>query len=631
MMRKRDLRDAATTSACDDVGTSSGAEFELKTRLYLGDLEKHEEKFGRANVRRWKEALTQVARIKGWGLKDKGYGEIINTIVDEVFNKLKKRRRNMPDRLVGIHDRVEAIKDLLKEGCGCPEIALDMVKMKEGTNRVVALNLTGLSQAQNFTSEEFSKLPNLRFLELEGGNMVGDFKNLLSKLIWLSWSVCPLELKATNLCLKKLAVLELSGRNITENWPGWGPCLVSEKLKVIRITGCSMLKRIPDFSKCLNLKRLVIQGCETLLVVDGSLSKLEHLKHVQINSQRLRLQQRDEFEQLPELPVSLKELKLSSHLLPTVPDFSYLTNLVHLHIWSDNPGLSEGAPKIEWIKGLSNLERLTLVMRDVKFPLINWATLSQLRILEITCVDPQSMLGLPSSLEKLTLHDVNSPMERSLFCDLTNLSSLELCKCRLREVKLDDVLVGQQQEKLHSLEVRDSELLERLSLQGLKGLQYLRVSNCPGLTDLEGWEESVSLEKFSFLSFKSLGESVLLHELSIIGDESLEKIPDLSALEDLRRLYLTHQSTARILQSYCGRYQQPTPERKNNLLFSCGVARQWFVSNRSTRRCVRTAWTPPRSSSAGLSRFRVPSQRQDRDPLAILIGIVLLSYVLCED
>ncbi|XP_056167208.1 disease resistance protein L6-like isoform X1 [Syzygium oleosum] len=940
MKRKRDLRDAATTSACDDVGTSSGAEFEvflsfrgldtrlnftdclyhslvgagirvfrdneeirkgekiggellhaiksakilvpvfsrnyassawclrelthmvdcsskandkvilpifydvdpndvkLKTRLYLDDLEKHEEKFGRDNVRRWKEALTQVARIKGWGLNDKGYGEIINTIVDEVFNKLKKRRRNMPDRLVGIHDHVEAIKDLLKKGSpdihylvihgmggigkttlasavfnqisngfeGCsflldvresaqhggiidlqkqllsdilqgrslathnsvdagidiiserfrnkkvllilddvdkwdqlsklagnsdwfgpgskiiittrdinflpikvkgeessfqahseqfeiyemtqmdsfhslqlfskhafgmdfpphdyddishkitrktgglplalevigsslfgkskqfwkdtlrkldlvpkqevfnklkisydmlehsqrdifldiacyfigkerlhpyymwkasnyfpksevivltrmslikiqendtlwmhdqlrdlgreiiqredvnipgkrsrlwvPEIALDTVKMREGTNRVVALNLTGLSQVQNFTSEEFSKLPNLRFLELEGGNMVGDFKNLLSKLIWLSWSVCPSKLKATNLCLKKLAVLELSGSNITENWPGWGPCLVSENLKVIRITGCSRLKRIPDFSKCLNLKRLILQGCKALLVVDGSLSKLEHLKHMQINSQQLRLHQCDEFEQLPELPVSLKELKFSSHLLPTVPDFSYLTNLVHLHIWSDTPGLSEGALKIEWIKGLSNLERLTLVMRDVTFPLINWATLYQLRILEITCVDPQSMLGLPSSLEKLTLHDVNSPMERSLFCDLTNLSSLELCKCRLREVRFDDVL-GQQLEKLHSLKVRDSELLERLSLRGLKGLQYLGLFNCPRLIKLEG-----------------VGELESLEELSLLGSKSLKKLTEPLALENLRRLCL---------------------------------------------------------------------------------------------
>ncbi|XP_056167210.1 disease resistance protein L6-like isoform X2 [Syzygium oleosum] len=767
MKRKRDLRDAATTSACDDVGTSSGAEFEvflsfrgldtrlnftdclyhslvgagirvfrdneeirkgekiggellhaiksakilvpvfsrnyassawclrelthmvdcsskandkvilpifydvdpndvkLKTRLYLDDLEKHEEKFGRDNVRRWKEALTQVARIKGWGLNDKGYGEIINTIVDEVFNKLKKRRRNMPDRLVGIHDHVEAIKDLLKKGSpdihylvihgmggigglplalevigsslfgkskqfwkdtlrkldlvpkqevfnklkisydmlehsqrdifldiACyfigkerlhpyymwkasnyfpksevivltrmslikiqendtlwmhdqlrdlgreiiqredvnipgkrsrlwvPEIALDTVKMREGTNRVVALNLTGLSQVQNFTSEEFSKLPNLRFLELEGGNMVGDFKNLLSKLIWLSWSVCPSKLKATNLCLKKLAVLELSGSNITENWPGWGPCLVSENLKVIRITGCSRLKRIPDFSKCLNLKRLILQGCKALLVVDGSLSKLEHLKHMQINSQQLRLHQCDEFEQLPELPVSLKELKFSSHLLPTVPDFSYLTNLVHLHIWSDTPGLSEGALKIEWIKGLSNLERLTLVMRDVTFPLINWATLYQLRILEITCVDPQSMLGLPSSLEKLTLHDVNSPMERSLFCDLTNLSSLELCKCRLREVRFDDVL-GQQLEKLHSLKVRDSELLERLSLRGLKGLQYLGLFNCPRLIKLEG-----------------VGELESLEELSLLGSKSLKKLTEPLALENLRRLCL---------------------------------------------------------------------------------------------
>ncbi|KAL3735306.1 hypothetical protein ACJRO7_024439 [Eucalyptus globulus] len=44
----------------------------LKTQLYLDALEKHEEKFGIYDVQQWKEALTEVARIKGWGLKDKG-------------------------------------------------------------------------------------------------------------------------------------------------------------------------------------------------------------------------------------------------------------------------------------------------------------------------------------------------------------------------------------------------------------------------------------------------------------------------------------------------------------------------------------------------------------------------------
>lgn len=40
----------------------------LKTRLYLHDLEKHEEKYGR-NVQQWKEALKEVGRIKGFALK----------------------------------------------------------------------------------------------------------------------------------------------------------------------------------------------------------------------------------------------------------------------------------------------------------------------------------------------------------------------------------------------------------------------------------------------------------------------------------------------------------------------------------------------------------------------------------
>ncbi|XP_039169517.1 TMV resistance protein N-like [Eucalyptus grandis] len=53
---------------------------------------------------------------QGMGVKDKSQGEIINTIVDEVLTKLMKRMRNLPDHLVGIHDHVEAIMDMLNEG-----------------------------------------------------------------------------------------------------------------------------------------------------------------------------------------------------------------------------------------------------------------------------------------------------------------------------------------------------------------------------------------------------------------------------------------------------------------------------------------------------------------------------------
>ncbi|KAL3734051.1 hypothetical protein ACJRO7_023407 [Eucalyptus globulus] len=44
----------------------------LKTPLYLDALKQHEEKFGRDDVREWEKALTEVAKKKGWGLKNRG-------------------------------------------------------------------------------------------------------------------------------------------------------------------------------------------------------------------------------------------------------------------------------------------------------------------------------------------------------------------------------------------------------------------------------------------------------------------------------------------------------------------------------------------------------------------------------
>ncbi|KAI6680454.1 hypothetical protein NL676_034335, partial [Syzygium grande] len=106
-----------------------------------------------------------------------------------------------------------------------PKDALNVVQHRKGTDKITALKLTGLPKEHIFTREEFSSLHNLRLLELEGGNLTGDFKNLLSSLKWLSWHRCPSDLQAVNLCLENLVVLKLSDSEIPENWNGWGPCL----------------------------------------------------------------------------------------------------------------------------------------------------------------------------------------------------------------------------------------------------------------------------------------------------------------------------------------------------------------------------------------------------------------------
>lgn len=42
----------------------------LKTCLYIDALQKHEQKFGCDVVRRWKEALREVAHIKEWDVNE---------------------------------------------------------------------------------------------------------------------------------------------------------------------------------------------------------------------------------------------------------------------------------------------------------------------------------------------------------------------------------------------------------------------------------------------------------------------------------------------------------------------------------------------------------------------------------
>ncbi|KAK3437927.1 hypothetical protein EUGRSUZ_C02570 [Eucalyptus grandis] len=88
----------------------------LKTGLYHDAFQKHEQKFGSNLVQQWKEALMEVAHIKGWDLKDTGQGELIRSIVAEVLIKLNKREKILPDHLVGIQDRVEVVMHLLDEG-----------------------------------------------------------------------------------------------------------------------------------------------------------------------------------------------------------------------------------------------------------------------------------------------------------------------------------------------------------------------------------------------------------------------------------------------------------------------------------------------------------------------------------
>ncbi|XP_039165866.1 TMV resistance protein N-like [Eucalyptus grandis] len=92
------------------------SDVKLKTGSYGKALQKHERDSGEDAAKQWEQALREVAQIKGWNLKDHGQTKLIALVVEEVFNKLRPTQRNWHDDLVGIHDQMEAVMDLLGQG-----------------------------------------------------------------------------------------------------------------------------------------------------------------------------------------------------------------------------------------------------------------------------------------------------------------------------------------------------------------------------------------------------------------------------------------------------------------------------------------------------------------------------------
>lgn len=58
---------------------------------------------------------------------------------------------------------------------------------------------------------------------------------------------------------------------------------MSSKLKVLNLTSCRCLTKMPDFSSCLALERVILKDCKSLTETDSSIGKLQHLSHLTID------------------------------------------------------------------------------------------------------------------------------------------------------------------------------------------------------------------------------------------------------------------------------------------------------------------------------------------------------------
>ncbi|XP_039161295.1 disease resistance protein RUN1-like [Eucalyptus grandis] len=407
------------------------------------------------------------------------------------------------------------------------EDALNILRSKQGNEHVEALKVRG----HTFTDEELLNLPNLRFLRGTGLNFVGNFKDLLPMLRWLSWHHCPPEFTATNFCPINLVVLDLSSSDITEKWDG-------KKAESFRLEKLQMLNKDTDLSNFVELEILILAGCSRLitliapLILDLSCTRISGLPATityPSHLEELRVQDcRDLTGEIPDAIGELSRLRIldfSGTRISGLPaTISYLPCLKELmlkecrelrlvpQLPSSLISLILEANHCEIIPDLSNL--VTLDHLDLSFHRYKLKAPYQLEELLSPWKIVESIHQLPSSLSTLHLTDIPPPQQ---FSNFMNLSSLSISSCSMAHLPELEHL-----KKLRELSIKVCPSLERIpDLSCLKSLETLYLSELGSLVAIQGLEELESLES-----------------LQIICCESLEGLPQLSKLVKLKSFEL---------------------------------------------------------------------------------------------
>ncbi|GMY36391.1 disease resistance protein RPV1-like [Fagus crenata] len=438
-------------------------------------------------------------------------------VVSKVLFELKKTNMVLPENLVGIEHHVQKIKRLVK-----------------GRRKVEAICVGAYKHC--FTDEKFRNLPDLRVLRIDYAELVGDSKGLLPNLRWLQWCNCPRNSTPTNFHLANLVILDLSDScDLKDDWEGWSQIKMAKKLKVLNLSGCNGLTRIPNFSTFTALEILDLR-----------------------NSQYLK----DDLEDWSQIKMAkkLKVLNLSRcNGLTRTPDFSTFTALEILIIGMCEK-LAEFHPSIWKLKNLRVLDISTdghasPAIAITKFPdeIGNLEKLEEINASNCWHLQGEipSSVGSLSSLRILRLDNTKICSLPTSICRLSRLKELQLLDCG----NLQCILVLPP--SLFKILVKNCQSLERLpDLSNLKNLSYITLHNLdklreiPELGELEYLDiaHCQSLERLpdlSNLSYVTLHNLDKLREIPKLGEseyldiapcQSLKRLPDLSNLKELQRI-----------------------------------------------------------------------------------------------
>ncbi|CAN1807815.1 Disease resistance protein L6 [Linum perenne] len=435
------------------------------------------------------------------------------------------------------------------------EEALNMLRKGKGTEHVEIM-MVKLRDGHKLTYKKFEKLSQLRYLQVEGGKLTGDFSAVMPNLCWLRLDCYAVP---TNLNMKKCVVLELLDCGVKDDWRGWNEIKIAGKLKVAKIWKCKSLTRSPDLSSCRSLEVLKFMHCNAM---SGGLDigNLKKLKKLVLNFTKIRELRGDigllqnlaeivvtssDFRKVPtqDAPTSLKRLSISC---PRVPNLLELDQLEELHFMNcDVPEIPGDLWKLPRLKTLTigyiptqlglppalppSLNRLEVRYCRYLETLPNLANLSNLTDLRLEDVGVREICGL-GELRMLTSLNLRKAPKLDNLDGLINLKEVHITRLK----HLEMVTGLDRLESLESLSVLFCESIDKLpDLSRLKNLWKLDVSGCIGLTELRGLEGLESLQRLVMSDCSSIKKSV-----KVMGCTSIQEL-NLYGLKNLRTLIAT--------------------------------------------------------------------------------------------
>ncbi|KAL1211064.1 Disease resistance protein RPS6 [Cardamine amara subsp. amara] len=324
----------------------------------------------------------------------------------------------------------------------CKDIC-DVLEDNTGTKKVlgILLDMSGIDEL-HIHKRAFEKMRNLFFLKIikkpykeVHWHISEGFNYLPSKLKVLSWKGYPLRSLPSSFCPQHLVKLKMQNSKVEKLWEGVHPLTA---LKRVDLSGSKNLREIPDLSMAINLKKLLLKRCSSLVKMTSSIGRLHKLLVLdmswctklealpsRINLKSLNKLNLDGFLRLrsfPDISSNLSWLNLSRTTVEEFPSVLRLENLDTLHMKEiKSQKLWEGVQLLPCLKtiDLSGSEKLKNIPNLSRATNLDWLNLKG-------C---SSLVELPSSsiqnLNKLTYLSMEDCIKLETLPTGMNLESLD--------------------------------------------------------------------------------------------------------------------------------------------------------------------------------------------------------------